>query len=207
MKTIVIRPEIIAYHNSAFRQPQPQVNRMFVACAALLPIVALASWLAGRSTNAPAPLPAQARTAAFAQTSLPPQPRLAAIPAHGAIELQSAVEQGLVTAEFTGNGRERLNAELSNPGTQPVTVRVSFGQIFESGRNAVVAARTAQAGIAPGKCASLVVQTAATRSINRVARSSYRLSSRTAPKLDLLLTYAQDHPEMPAAALQTAALA
>jgi hypothetical protein len=70
-----------------------------------------------------------------------------------------------------------------------------------------VAARSAQAEIAPGKCVTLAVPTVATRSGNRVVSGSYRLSARTAPKIDLLLTYAQDHPGLSLPALQTAVLA
>ncbi|HYR59682.1 MAG TPA: hypothetical protein VEO95_13670 [Chthoniobacteraceae bacterium] len=208
MKTIVIRPEIIAYHNSAFRDPKPPVNWRLVACVALLPAVALVGWLAGRSTGAPARgFPGTAAAVAQASVAAQPAPKIATVAADGSIELQSAIEQGLINADFTANGRDRLDAELSNPTAKPVTVRVSFGQMFESGRNSVVAARTAQTEIAPGKSAALAVQTVATRSTNRVGRSSYRLSTKIAPKLDLLLAYAQDHPDFSVAALQTAALA
>ena len=207
MKTIVIHPEIIAYHNSSFREPQQPVNKALVACAILLPLVALAGWLAGRSTVAPTPTMPAAAPVAQVSVPAPAAPKAVALPTDGAIELQTALDQGLVQAALIGNGREQLTAELSNPGTQPLTVKISFGQVFESGRNTIVAARTAQLEIPAGKCASLTVPTAATRSANRVASSTYRLSARTTPKIDLLLTHAQDHPELAPAVLQTAVLA
>ena len=210
MKTIVIHPEIIAYHNSSFREPKQPLNKALVACALLLPMVALAGWLAGRSTAPAWPAaPAGPAVAPVAQVSAPAPvaPKPVVIPTDGAIELQMALDQDLVKAELTGNGREQLTAELSNPGGQPLTVKVSFGQMFESGRNTVVAAHSTQVEIPAGKCASLAIQTAATRSANRVAPGSYRLSARTAPKIDLLLTHAQDHPEITPSVLQTAVLA
>ncbi len=207
MKTIVIHPEIIAYHNSSFRDPKQPLNKALVACAILLPMVALGGWLAGRSTL-PAP-PTTPAVAPVAQVSLPAPaaPAPVVISSDGAVELQAAVDQGLIKAALTGNGREHLTAELSNPGASPLTVKVSFGQIFECGRSIVIAARSAQVEVPAGKCATLTVQTAATRSANRVAPGTYRLSARTAPKIDLLLTHAQDHPEISPTVLQTAVLA
>lgn len=206
MKTIVIRPEIIAYHNASFREPQKPANKALVACAILLPVVAFSGWVAGRITS---PVPAAPVAAPVAQVAQPaavaPKPFI--IPSDGAIELQTAVDQGLIKADIIANGREHLSAELTNPGTQPLTVKVSFGQMFESGRNTVIATRSAQAEIAPGQSATLAVPTAATRSVNRVVAGPYRLSSKTAPKIDLLLTYAQEHPELTAPVLQTAVLA
>ena len=207
MKTIVLHPEIIAYHNSSFREPPRPVNRALVAGAILLPLVALGGWFAGRSTSAPAPVVAAAPVARVSLPAPAVAPKPLVIPTDGSIELQPAVDQGLVKADFIANGREHLSAELSNPGAQPLTLKVSFGQMFESGRNLVVVARSAQIEIAPGKCATLTVQTVATRSLNRVVAGSYRLSARTAPKIDLLLTYAQDHPDLTPSVLQTAALA
>ncbi|MGB8169190.1 MAG: HEAT repeat domain-containing protein, partial [Chthoniobacteraceae bacterium] len=152
--------------------------------------------------TAPAPAP----VAHVAQPAPAPLKAIV-VPTDGAIELQTAVDQRLVKADLISNGREHLSAEISNLGTQPLTIKISFGQMFESGRNTVVATRSAQAEIAPGKSATLAVQTAATRSTNRVVAGPYRLSARTAPKIDLLLTYTQEHPDLSPAVLQTAVLA
>jgi len=209
MKTIVIRPEIIAYHNSSFREPQRPLNKAAIACGILLPLVAIGGWLAGRSTTpttAAAPAVAAAPAGPALRVTLP-APAAPEVSADGSIELRAAAEQGLVKADFTANGRDILTAELSNPGTTPIKLKVSFGQMFEAGKNAVAAARTTQIEIGPGKCAKLTVPTVAVRSANRNVSMSYRFSGRTAPQIDLLLTYAQDHPGLPAAALQTAVLA
>jgi hypothetical protein len=206
MKTIVIRPEIIAYHNSSFRAHHQPVNKALIAGVILLPLVAIGGWLAGRVTTGPAEAStAAARPAVISQVPAAPKPFV--IPSDGAVELQTAVDQGLVKASFIANGREHLTAELTSAHAQPLTVRISFGQAFESGRNTVVVARSAQTEIGPGQCATLAIQTVATRSINRVIAGNYRLSSKTAPKIDLLLTYAQEHPDLSPAVLQTAVLA
>lgn len=202
MKTIVIRPEVIAYHNASFRDPRPPASRALIAASLfLLPVVAVTGWLVGRTSAPPAPVVVLS-TAPVAPVAHAPR-----IATDGSLELMPAVEDGTVKADFTGNGRESLTAEISNPSAQPLTVRVSFGQLFTCGKNAVVAVRNAQTTLAPGQTSQLAVQTAATRSLNRVGPSTYRLSPRTAPRLDLLLSYAQDHPELSTPAIQTAVLA
>lgn len=208
MKTIVIRPEIITYHTSAFRDTKPPMNKAVVACLGLLPVVALVGWLAGRSTSAPLTAPTAAPVVQKTESSEPgpTQAPFIARAADGAIELQTAVDQQLVKADFNGNGRERLTATLVNPSATSILVKVSFGQIFMSGKNTVVATHSAQTQIAAGQTATLLIPTAATRSINRIAFAKYGLSRKTLPKIDLLLTYAQDHPEMSAPVLQTAVL-
>jgi hypothetical protein len=171
-------------------------------------MVAGVSWFAGRSTAIPAAVPtvvqASAAPSIFITPAAPPVPLVAA---DGSVELRPAVDRGLLKADFTGNGREKLQAEISNPGTEPITVRVSFGQVFISGRNTVVAIRNTQITLASGKTGTLSVPTAALRSTNRIGASTYQLTARTVPKIDLLLTHAQDHPELSPAALQTAILA
>jgi hypothetical protein len=209
MKTIVIRPEVIAYHNAAFKQPKAPLNKAVVVCAILLPVVALTSWMAGRSSTqvAPATVLAVAPVVVPALRTTAALPPVAALPADGILELQTAIDQGRVSAEFTGNGRDQFTVELSNPSAVSAKVRVSFGQVFECGRNTVVAVRTAQTEVSPGKNATLRVLTAATRSTNRIGPATYRFSSKTLPKIDSLLVHAQDHPETPMASLQTAVLA
>jgi hypothetical protein len=205
MKTIVIRPEVIAYHNASFRDPKPPVNRALAAVIVLLPLVAVAGWLLGRSSAPAAPTIVTNTRAASAPAAA--ISRVARIAADGSVELMPAVEDGTLKAEFTGNGRELVAAEIFNPSTTPVTVRVSFGQHFTCGKNTVVATRNAQTTLAPGQTAKLDVPTAATRSLNRVGPGTYRLSAKTAPRIDLLLGYAQEHPELSAAAIQTGVLA
>jgi len=209
MKTIVIRPEVITYHTSAFKDPKPPLHKGLLALVVLLPLVAGASWFAGRSTAAPAvaPVPIQIAAAPAPAVAAPAATPAPLVAADGSVELRSAVERGVIKADFTGNGRDQLRAELSNAGTEPLIVRISFGQVFASGRNSVVATRHSQLTLQPGQTGTLSIPSAALRSTNRVAPSTYQLASRTVAKIDLLLTHAQDHPELSAAALQTAILA
>lgn len=203
MKTIVIRPEIIGFDNTGVREPRKPLNRILVTCLAVIPVVALGGWAAGRFSAAPATPAAPAVAKAAAPAVETKRPVITA----DAIELQTALDSGLVAAEIVGNGRENLQATLSNKHPGTLTVKVSFGQMFESGRNAVVAVRSGEVQLALGQCATLELHTAATRSTNVVGAGSYRLSPRTAPKIDLLLGYSQDHPELTPGALQTAVLA
>ncbi len=212
MKTIVLRPEVITYHTSAFREPTRPVNKRMVAGLVMLPLVAVASWFAGRSSAKPVPVAAPVvvvaqKAAPAASPVIPVAPPASLVAADGSVEMRSAVERGLIKADFSGNGRDQLQAELSNPGAAPFVVRASFGQVFASGRNSVVATRNVQLTLAPGQTGMLAIPCAGLRSTNRVAPSSYQLSTRTVPKIDLLLTYAQDHPELSTGALQTAILA
>ena len=53
----------------------------------------------------------------------------------------------------------------------------------------------------------VTIQTAATRSANKVADRPYTLSYGALPRLEALLAYAQEHAEVSTPALQTAVLA
>jgi hypothetical protein len=213
MKTILIRPEIIGFDNTGVREPKKPLSRTMLVCLAMIPVVAIGGWAAGRFTGTVStPKMAQTATApavAAEAPALEPAAPLATARtiSDGAIELQTALEEGLLAAETVGNGRDHLEVTLSNKQAKALTVKVSFGQMFESTRNLVVVARSAEVQVPAGQCAALDIQTAATRSTNVVGAGSYRLSHKTAPKLDTVLSYAQDHPEITAGALQTAILA
>ena len=211
MKTIVICPEVITYHTAAFREPKTPLNKGLIAGLILLPIVAVGGWVAGRSSATPAPVAPIAPIAAIAPAITAPAlaitPPAPLIAEDGSVELRTAVDRGLIKADFAGNGREQLQAEISNPGAEPLTIRTSFGQTFTSGRNSMVATRSCQLTLAPGQTGTLNIPAAALRSTNRIGKSTYQLSTRTVPKIDLLLTHAQDHPEFTTPALQTAILA
>ncbi|HEX8296986.1 MAG TPA: HEAT repeat domain-containing protein [Chthoniobacteraceae bacterium] len=216
MKTIVIRPEfVIGFDNTALREAPKPRNKVAIVSLALIPIVAIASWAAGRSTASQTTAPAVAAVAPvlFARpVAAAPAIDLAAnaassLATDGSIDLQTAVEKGLVQAEFQGNGREQLTATVFNPAASAITLKISLGQLLESGANAIVVVRNVEATIAPGQTSTIPVESAAIRSGNTVAPASFRLSFKTAPKIDLLLSYAQDHPELSAPALQTAILA
>jgi hypothetical protein len=134
-------------------------------------------------------------------------PAGAPLPPAEAVELMDAISSGAVKVEATSNGRERLRLQATNPGRTPIALRVPVGQVFESERNAVVAVRPASREIAPGATEEFTVPCAATRSLNRVADATYRPTYQGVPKIELFLTYLQDHVELSPGAVQTAILA
>jgi hypothetical protein len=122
-------------------------------------------------------------------------------------DLHSAIERGLITAEFHGNGRDSLHAILLNKTADALTVRVPAGQMFESGSNVVLVLRSGEVQLRSGKPVDVAIETLATRSANRVVERPYTLSYGTLPRLTALLDYANEHAEVSTATFQTAALA
>ena len=181
-------------------------------CALLTPVVAgggLALWPQAPSASMPSPSLKQAAVVALAAAanSTHLKPGLADANQEQGIDLHTAVQQDKLGAEFKGNGREKVRAILTNRTGANMVVRVPAGQMFESGRNVVVVARAGEVEVRPGKVVEVSIQTAATRSGNKVAELPYQLSFGTVPRLDTLLAYAQERPEITAGALQTAILA
>ena len=202
------------------------MNQIKAVCAILAPVLAVgAPFFVPKlvhlraSMIAPAhPMGAMAALAVGAKPASAPVPEekpatvvvAEAAPAPAAaevVELQAVVEQGVLKAEFRGNGRETFHAKLTNTGALPLKVQVESGQMFDAGLNAVLVVRPAAVEIAPHQAAELVLQTAATRTGNKVAEQLYKLSYGRLPKTDPLLAYAKDHPELSPGALQTAVLA
>lgn len=134
-------------------------------------------------------------------------PVVAVAPAVETLELQAALEQGRVRAEFRGNGRETLRARLINNSGALLKVNAEAGQMFESGANAVVVVRPSTVDLAPHQSAEMLLQTVSTRSGNKVAEQIYKTSYGRVPKVDGLLAYAKEHSEFSPGALQTAVLA
>jgi len=123
------------------------------------------------------------------------------------IELNTAIERGLLTAEFEGNGRERMVATLTSKSPMTFQLKVFAGQMFENGCSSVIVVRSGEMQIAPGKPANLTVETAATRSANKVCDAVFHISYGRMPRLEPLLAYVGQHPELSAAAIQTAVMA
>jgi hypothetical protein len=185
-------------------------------CALLTPVIAggaLALWpqAPGTASSLRSPSMAQATIVALtavasaqADTSTSGNHR----PAQSqGTDLHAAIEHDQVSAEFSGNGRDSLNAILMNKTTGPLTVRVPAGQMFESGSNVVVVLRSGEVELKPHKLVEVAIETAATRSANRVVERPYMLSYGTLPRLAALLAYAQEHAELSIGTLQTAVLA
>ena len=130
MKTIVIRPEIIGFDNTALREPRKPVNKLALTCAILVPLVGIGGWIAGRlSTTAPVSAAPVAVTSKPAAIPARPDPLLAA----DGVDLQVAIDQRAVSAELTVDGRERVDLTLTNRHGAALVVKVSFGQVLESG--------------------------------------------------------------------------
>ncbi|MEO7319845.1 MAG: hypothetical protein ABIZ56_12720 [Chthoniobacteraceae bacterium] len=183
---VVLTPVIAAGGYLLWPQSgQPALQSPSMAQAAIVALAAVSA-LDSHNSNAPAPV-----------ASGPAEP----------VDLQAAIEQGRIKAEFSGNGREAMRATLSNTGSTTLQARVEVGLVFESGRNAVVAARPTEVEIEPGKTVQATFQTAATRSGNSVGNAPYVITYNHVPRVELLLTYAQDHLELSPGAIQTAILA
>ncbi len=181
----------------------------------LAPVIAVGGFWLWPQSGQPAiqsPSVAQAAIVALAAVSAlsshdgQPAAPVASVPAE-AVDLQAAIEQGRIKAEFSGNGREAMRATLFNKENVTLKAHVEAGLVFESGRNAVVAVRPTEVEIEPGKTVQATFQTAATRSGNKVGNAAYVITYNHVPRVEPLLTYAQDHLELSPGAIQTAILA
>ena len=123
------------------------------------------------------------------------------------VDIQTAIQQNRIRAEFRGNGRESLSGTLSNTDAKPLKVRSEVGLVLESGKNAVVLVRPLEVEVEAGKSTEATFLTAAIRSSNRVEELSYQVTANHVPRIELFLTYVQDHLELSPAAIQTAILA
>jgi len=123
------------------------------------------------------------------------------------IELNTAIERGMLTAAFEGNGRERMITTLTSKSAVGFQLKVFAGQMFENDRSTVIVVRSSEVEVVPGKPATLTVMTAATRSANKVGDADFHISYGRMPRLEPLLAYVGEHPELSAAAIQTAVMA
>ena len=123
------------------------------------------------------------------------------------VDLISALQDGTLTAEFRGNARQRLRMMATNRATQAVRLSVPAGQVFESANGLVVVLRARIIDFRPGETRLEEFSTVATASTNRVADATFVLSTASQPKLQALLEFLTDHPEVSTPAAQTAALA
>jgi len=186
-------------------------------CALLTPVIAgggLALWpqAPGSTASMPSPsLPQAALVALTAAATVQPEPSKPGNHSSSTqprnMDLHTAIEHGQLAAEFRGNGRETLRAILMNKTAAPVTIRVPAGQMFESGSNVVIVLRSGEVDLKPAKPVEITIQTAATRSANKIADRRYTLSYGALPRLEALLAYAQEHAEVSTPVLQTAVLA
>jgi hypothetical protein len=167
--------------------------------ALAVPVLALGAWSLRPANPQAAPLPVAAKAVA-------PAPKPEIVPSQ--VELALALEQGTVTAEFAGNGKDRLRMALVNKGAAPLEVNVPLGQVFETdAASPVIVVQADSIVVQPGRQADTELRTAALRSTCPIQTGAYRLSYMAMPKLEALLQQVQRHPEINRNAVQTAVLA
>lgn len=174
------------------------------------PMGAMASLTLGTGTPPPAPAQAPAIPSSSLSTATPAAPDAPkAKPGVSPelVELQTGIELGVITAEFTGNGRDAMKAKLFNAGSSRLTVQVDAGQMLDAGLNAVVIARGTSVKLNPGEIRDLTLATVATRTGNKTAEQNYKLSYGKLPQLDNLFAWLPAHEELSIATIQTAVLA
>ena len=187
-------------------------------CAFLVPVVAVGGFAVsprfGKSaTSLPSPSLQQAAIVALAAAAASVAPASPSVrhPAKAApsdrADLQTAVDQHWVSAEFKGNGRERMRAIFKNQTGAPLLLQVPAGQMLQNAQSAVIIVRSGELELRPGIPTEVMLETAATRSANPIGDADFRLSSTKVPRLDALFAHAQAHPELSTAAIQTAVLA
>lgn len=135
------------------------------------------------------------------------QPAPSAAAGMDSSDLLTALEQNQVDAELRGNGREWMQVTLLNKSASRLRVKAEVGLVLESGRNSVVVVRPTEIELPAGQSASATLQTAATRSSNQVGEAYYSLTYQHVPRIEVFLTYVQDHIELTPGAIQTAILA
>jgi hypothetical protein len=154
-------------------------------------------------TPAPSPPPAAQKTKFRNKLALLPL----APEQFVAVELPRAIERGMVSADFEGNGRERMTVRVESKDSKSLRLGLAAGQILAGGRNRVVVLRPATLDLRAGESKRLEVQTAATTIMNQVGDGPYQIVPEIQLRLGSLLTYVENHPEVSQAAAQTAVLA
>ncbi len=121
-------------------------------------------------------------------------------------DLADGLGEGILRAEFHGNGREEFQAVMINQGNVACRVQVQAGQIFRNERSAVVVVRSGTLCLEPGQTGRIDLRTAALHSSNPLKVMEFHLDARKEPELGGLLLYVYDHPELTNGAIQTAVL-
>ncbi len=123
------------------------------------------------------------------------------------VDFASAVADKSLTAEFKGNGREKMVALFSNNTLKRARFHLKEGQIFQSGNSCVVLLYPCEFELGGGESCSRELQTAAARSANSMGPADYRLASYTLGNLDALVAALQNRQDASEGAIQTAILA
>lgn len=173
-------------------------------CVLIAPVVAVGGFTLWPRSGAAS---AEQGKAAATTAQIEAAPTPAATAESDFIELHAALEQGAIRAEFIGNGREKMRATLTNLVGRTVRIKAEAGQMLTSGRNAVVIVRAGETVVAAGKSVEFPLQTAATRSTNKIKDAVYLPSYSQPQRIAALLPHIQTRHELSAGAIQTAVLA
>lgn len=123
------------------------------------------------------------------------------------IDLLLAVNDRIAQVEFRGNGRDTMRMVATNRSSQPVRLSFPQGQTFESASGKVTLLRPQVLDLLAGETRLEELSTVALASTNELRESTYVAVSHLQGKLQPLLDHLASHPEVPAPAAQTAALA
>ena len=181
---------------------------LFGIAALLLAVVIVMLAFPRRATRSYAEIaPASFKSAGTQKTAIvPPAPKAPQKPLVLELNLPTAVQQGLVTCLWRGNGKDRLVMDARNVSGQPLRLHLAAGQLLASIDSTVVTMQAQTLDFLPGAEIDEVIPTVATSSANKVAGAEYHLSAGTMPDLDRLFAYVAAHPDSSPAAVQTAAL-
>ncbi len=123
------------------------------------------------------------------------------------LDLPAAIDQELIQAEFTANGREKMHASFTNKSGQHIRLHVPAGLIFQNSNSSMVLLRARDLDLKSGELKEDDLQAAATSASNQVVDAPFSLTVQSEPKLFPLLDHLQKHTELPQGAIQTAVLA
>ncbi len=126
-------------------------------------------------------------------------------PAPLAIPLRQAIANGQVSAKFHARSRDQLSIRLRSMTREALEVEIPSGTVFERGDEQLVFVKSRQLVLAPGTethhVAATVSATGAFSGPGEFFLTGGRIST-----LAVLLPYAESHPEVSPAVLQTAVL-
>ena len=98
-------------------------------------------------------------------------------------DLADGLGEGILRAEFHGNGREAFQAVMINQGKVACRVQVQAGQIFRNERSAVVVVRSGTLCLEPGQTGRIDLKTAGLHSGNPLKVMEFHLDVRKEPGL------------------------
>lgn len=176
-------------------------KKLFAAILAVIGGSVALAWPRGAETASVA----QATKSGTAAAAIIPftAPHVEAAP----IDLRTALRDKSLRAEFRGNGRDKLRGTLENISANPIQIALPAGCLFDSKTNSVVTVRTQSFSLKKGETLAAEMATVATASANKIGDAAYTLSPANVPRLDPLLSFVGEHPELQIGAIQTAALA